>query len=269
MKRPDLLRKATLICGYSFLYLPIALIIFFSFNASKLVVVSGGFSLKWYQHLLQNVQMLKAFWVSIKAACFSATVAVFVGTVTAFVIVRHTQWKGRLYLNSLMTIPLIIPDVILGLALMLLFVGFEQIFGWPEGRGLLTLTIAHASVSVSYVLIVVRERLLYMDQSLEEAALDLGATPFKVFLKITIPLIMPALVSGWFLAFTLSFDDVVIASFVSGAGSTTLPMVVFSSIRLGISPEINALASILVTVVTIGVIIAGMFLRRKQRSWTS
>lgn len=260
-----LFRRLILVLGYGFLYAPIALIIIFSFNSSKLVAMWSGFSWRWYQELFQNVQMLKAFFISLKAAALSATLAVAVGTASAFVIVRHVQWKGRVYLNSLLTIPLIIPDVILGLALMLLFVGIEQILGWPRGRGLVTVTIAHATVSVSYVLIIVRERLLYLDRSLEEAALDLGATPWRVFYKITIPLIMPALVSGWFLAFTLSFDDVVIASFVSGAGSTTLPMLIFSSIRLGISPEINALATILVTVVTLGVIIAGIWLRRRQR----
>lgn len=266
MQERGLLRKITLICGYAFLYVPIALIVIFSFNSSKLVAVWGGFSLRWYKELFANTQMLKAFWISIKAASCSASLAVFVGTITAFVVVRHTHWKGRLILNSLMTIPLIIPDVIFGLALMLLFVGFEQVFGWPKGRGLVTVTLAHAAVSVSYVLIVVRERLLYLDKSLEEAALDLGATPLKAFYKITIPIIMPALVSGWFLAFTLSFDDVVLASFVSGAGSTTLPMVIFSSIRLGMTPEINALASILVTAVTLGVVISGILLRRRQRA---
>lgn len=265
MKSSNLTRRLILFFGYLFLYLPIAFTILFSFNDSKIITSWSGFSLKWYYQLFENTQMLKAFWVSIKAACFSATISVFIGTITAFIIVRHVNWKGRIYLNSFMTIPLIIPDVIFGLALMLMFVGLEQVIGWPNGRGLITLTFAHAAISVSYVVIVVRERLLYMDKSLEESALDLGATPLNVFLKITVPIIRHSLIAGWFLAFTLSFDDVIIASFVSGAGSTTLPMVVFSSIRLGISPEINALASILVTVVTIGVIMSGILLRRRNK----
>lgn len=254
---------AVLAFGYAFLYVPILLLILYSFNESRLVTVWSGFSVKWYRELLHNRQLLDAAWLSIRIAATNATVAMVLGTLAANALVRHGRFRGRTGFELLLTAPLVMPDVIIGLSLLLLFVALEQFVGWPDGRGFTTITIAHITFSMAYVAVVVRSRLGQMDASLEEAAMDLGARPLGVYMRITLPLIAPALLSGWLLAFTLSLDDLVIASFVSGPGATTLPMVVYSSVRMGVSPQINALATLIVAVVTLAVVIAGISLRRK------
>ncbi|MBL0942148.1 MAG: ABC transporter permease subunit [Alphaproteobacteria bacterium] len=251
--------------GYAFLYLPIMMLIVFSFNESRLVTVWSRFSTKWYYELLHNQSILKAAWVSLQVAIISATIAVIVGTLAAIVITRFKSLRGRTLFNGLLTAPMVMPDVITGLALLLLFVALEQSPFWPFSRGISTITIAHTTLAIAYVVVIITSRLAEFDRSLEEAALDLGAHPMMVFFRITLPLITPSLIAGWLLAFTISLDDVVIASFVSGAGSTTLPMIVFSSVRWGVTPQINALATIIVSLVTLGVIIAGLLINRQQR----
>lgn len=242
--------------GFAFLYLPIMSLVVFSFNESRLVTVWSGFSTKWYGELFADPQMLGAAWLSLQIAFFSATIALVLGTLCAVALVRFKRFRGRTVLAGAVSAPLVMPDVITGLALLLLFVAMEGMFGWPSGRGVLTITIAHSTFCMAYVTVVVQSRLSDLDLSLEEAAMDLGATPIRVFFDITLPIIAPALISGWLLAFTLSLDDLVIASFVSGPGSSTLPMVIFSKVRLGVSPDVNALATIIIGVVALGVIAA-------------
>jgi putrescine transport system permease protein len=254
---------AFLAAGLAFLYVPVLLLVIYSFNESRLVTVWSGFSTKWYRELLHNRQLLDAAWLSVRIAATNATFAVVLGTLAANALVRHGRFRGRGAFELLLTAPLVMPEVIIGLSLLLLFVAMDHAIGWPHGRGFTTITIAHITFSMAYVAVVVRSRLSQMDRSLEEAAMDLGARPLKVYLAITLPLIAPALLSGWLLAFTLSLDDLVIASFVSGPGSTTLPMVVYSSVRMGVSPQINALASIIVLIVSVAVLIAGLSLRRR------
>jgi putrescine transport system permease protein len=252
--------------GYAFLYLPVLLLIIYSFNESRLVTVWSGFSFKWYRELLHNRQLLEAAWLSVRIAAVNATFAVALGTLAANALVRHGRFRGRTGFELLLTAPLVMPDVIIGLSLLLLFVALEQLLGWPAERGFTTITIAHITLSLAYVAVVVRTRLSQMDRSLEEAAMDLGATPLTVYLRITLPLIAPALLSGWLLAFTLSLDDLVIASFVSGPGATTLPMVVYSSVRMGVSPQINALATLIVLFIAVVVTIATLALTIKGRA---
>ncbi|MGB0935121.1 MAG: ABC transporter permease subunit [Alphaproteobacteria bacterium] len=252
--------------GYAFLYIPIVMLVVYSFNASQRVTVWGGFSTKWYGELLSNDRILSAVWVSLQVAFITATSAVILGTLAAITIVRFKRIRGRTLFNGLITAPLVMPDVIMGLALLMVFVSLQQLTGWPESRGILTISIAHITLAVAYVVVIIRQRLLDFDRSLEEAALDLGARPLTVFFRITLPLILPSLMAGWLLAFTLSLDDLVIASFTSGAGTTTLPMVVFSSVRVGVTPEINALGTIIISLVTVGVCIAGFVLHRQKKS---
>jgi len=250
----NLFRTLVLILGFAFLYIPIVSLIVYSFNSSRLVTVWGGFSTKWYGALLHNDQILNA-----------ATLAVVLGTLAGLVLARFGPFKGRTLLSGLTTAPLVMPEVITGLSLLLLFVTMEQIIGWPAGRGMTTIIISHITLTMAFVTVVVQSRLSQMDDSLEEAAMDLGARPHKVFFLITLPIIAPALMSGWLLAFTLSLDDLVITSFVAGPGSSTLPMVIFSKVRLGVSPDINALATILVAIVAVGVVIAGYTMTRQQK----
>lgn len=257
---------AWLIAGFAFLYIPILSLVIFSFNKSKLVTVWGGFSTRWYQSLLHNEQILGAAWLSVRIAAISAALAVVLGTLVAVCMTRFGPFRGRALLSGLSTAPLVMPEVITGLSLLLLFVAMEQTFGWPAGRGVLTIIIAHTTFAMAYVAVVVQSRLTGMDPSIEEAAMDLGAKPGKVFFVITLPIIMPALVSGFLLAFTLSLDDLVISSFVSGPGASTLPMVIYSKVRLGLSPEINALATLMVSVVTLGVIAAGLIMRQTEKA---
>lgn len=250
--------------GYAFLYVPVLLLVIYSFNASRLVTVWGGFSTRWYGELLNNEQILDAAWLSMRIAAVNATLAVILGSLAAMALVRYGRFRGRAGLELLLAAPLVMPDVIIGLSLLLLFVTLQQVLGWPEGRGFTTITLAHITFSMAYATVVIRARLAQMDRSLEEAALDLGARPLVVFLRITLPLMAPALLSAWLLAFTLSLDDLVIASFVAGPASTTLPMVVYSSVRLGVSPQINALASLILLFVTLAVIIAGLAMGRRR-----
>ncbi len=264
MKRMGFLSWA-LWFGYAFLYVPIALLILYSFNESRLVTVWGGFSTKWYAELLHNDQLLSAAWLSLEVAAMSATVAVVLGTIAGLALARFGRFRGRTLFGGMITAPLVMPDVITGLSLLLLFVALEQLIGWPDGRGVTTITIAHTTFTMAYVAVIIQSRLVSLDESLEEAAMDLGARPAKVFFVITLPIIAPAIISGWLLAFTLSLDDVVVASFVSGPGSTTLPMVIFSSVKFGISPQINALATLMVTVVSVGIFIASLIINRQER----
>ncbi|MBL4872316.1 MAG: ABC transporter permease subunit [Rhodobacteraceae bacterium] len=252
--------------GFLFLYIPIASLVIFSFNKSKLVTVWGGWSTKWYGELLNDPQILGAAWISLKIAFISASLATILGTIAAMVLTRFGQVRGRGLLTGMVTAPLVMPEVITGLSLLLLFVAMEATFGWPAGRGMLTIIIAHTTFCMAYVSVVVQSRLVDMDDSIEEAASDLGAKPMRVFFDITLPMIAPALISGWLLSFTLSLDDLVIASFVSGPGASTLPMVIFSKVRLGVTPEINALATLIVVVVAIGISISWYFMRKKVKT---
>lgn len=265
-------RKGAMWLGFAFLYFPILSMIVFSFNNSRLVSVwdaAGSPTVKWYGQLLHDSQYLGAAWLSIKVAALSATGAMVLGTVAGLVLARFGPFRGRALLSSMTTAPLVMPEVITGISMLLLFVALEHTLGvwigWPQGRGVWSLVIAHVTFSMSYVTIVVQSRLAGFDDSMEEAAMDLGARPAKVFFRVTLPLILPAVISGWLLAFTLSWDDLVISQFVSGPGSTTLPMVVFSKVRLGVDPTINALATILVTVVALGVVLSSLYLRRQEQ----
>ncbi|MVF14196.1 ABC transporter permease subunit [Ketobacter sp. MCCC 1A13808] len=254
-----------LLLGYAFLYIPIISLMVYSFNENRLVTVWSGFSTKWYAALLQNHALLNAAGLSVKIAAINATLAVVLGTLAALAIVRLGKLRGSKSLGIMVTAPLVMPEVMTGLSMLLLFVAMENLFGWPSGRGQTTIILAHATFSMAYVAVIVQSRLSGMDISLEEAAMDLGARPIKVFFSITLPIISPALIAGWLLAFTLSMDDLVIASFVSGPGATTLPMVVYSSVRLGVSPQINALATLIVGFVSLAVLITAMVLHRQAK----
>lgn len=261
-------RGAALAFGLLFLYLPILLMIGASFNYSRLVTVwdaANSPTLKWYGELLHDDKIIHAASLSIRIAFLTGCGAVVLGTIAGLVLARFGPFRGRAFLSGMTTAPLVMPEVITGLAMLIMFVSLEQLIGWPKGRGLLTITLAHITFAMSYVTIVVQSRLASFDDSLEEAALDLGARPAKVFFRITLPLILPAIVSGWLLAFTLSWDDVVISQFVSGPGSSTLPVVIFSKVRLGVSPAINALATVMVLIVATGVVLSAMWMRRHER----
>jgi putrescine transport system permease protein len=254
-----------LVFGFAFLYIPILSMIVFSFNESKLVTVWGGFSTRWYGELLGNRQMLEAAWLSLRIAAVTATGAVIVGTLAGLVLARFGKFRSRTLFAGMVTAPLVMPEVITGLSLLLLFVAIAPLPFTPDARGFSTIAIAHITLTMSYVAVVVQSRLSTMDESLEEAAMDLGARPAKVFMVITLPIIAPALISGWLLAFTLSLDDLVIASFTAGPSTNTLPMMIFSKVRLGVTPEINALATIMVSVVTVFVIVAGVMMSRQEK----
>ena len=252
--------------GFAFLYAPIISLVIYSFNESKLVTVWGGFSTKWYGELFRDPQLMGALGISLQIAFISATLALILGTIAGLVMVRFGRFSLRTLLSGMLTAPLVMPEVITGLSLLLLFVATEAAFGWPAGRGLLTIIIAHTTFCTAFVAVVIQSRLSDMDESLEEAASDLGAKPLRVFFDVTLPTIAPALVAGWLLAFTLSLDDLVIASFVSGPGSSTLPMVVFSKVRLGVSPDVNALATLMIGAVGLGIAIATYAMLRKPRT---
>jgi putrescine transport system permease protein len=254
--------------GFAFLYVPILAMVAFSFNNSRLVTVwdaENSPTLKWYSALLHNQQILEAAELSLRIAVLNATGAAVLGTMVGLVLARFGQFRGRTLLSALTTAPLVMPEVITGLSLLLLFVALEQSIGWPAGRGVTTITIAHITFSMSYVAVIVQSRLSGFDDALEEAAMDLGARPLTVFRRITLPLIFPAILSGWLLSFTLSWDDLVISQFVAGPGSTTLPMIIFSKVRLGVTPDINALATLMVLVVALGVIGSTLLLQRQQK----
>ncbi len=250
--------------GFVFLYAPIVVLVVYSFNASELVTVWGGFSLRWYGALFSDAQIGQAFRLSLLIAATSATLAVVLGTMTALALVRIGGFWGRPILAGMATAPLVMPEVITGLSLLLLFVAMERTVGWPAGRGIATVILAHSVFCLAYVAVVVQSRLLGLEESLEEAAADLGARPYEVMRDVTLPLIAPALAAGWLLAFTLSLDDVVVASFVSGPGASTLPMVIFSKVRLGVSPDVNALATLIIVAVALG-LIGALILVRRQR----
>ena len=259
------LSYAVLGFGYSFLYLPILLLVIYSFNESKLVTVWSGLSTKWYWALLEDDELITAALLSIKIALMTATASVVVGTWAGFVMARLNRFRLFPLFAGMINAPLVIPEVIQGISLLLLFVAMEQTLGWPEGRGVFTIWIGHVMLCVSYVAIIVQSRVRELNRSLEEAAMDLGARPLKVFFVITLPLISQALVSGWLLSFTLSLDDLVLTAFLSGPGSTTLPMVVFSRVRLGLNPEMNALATLFILVVSVGVVAGNLYMRSVQR----
>ena len=254
--------------GFAFLYIPILSMVVYSFNNSKLVTVwdaAGSPTVKWYVALMQDQQVLDAATLSLKIAAINATGAVILGTLAGLALARFGRFKGRTLLTGLTTAPMVMPEVITGLAMLLLFVAMQTMFGWPAGRGVTTITIAHITFSMAYVTVVIQSRLLTLDESLEEAAMDLGARPAKVFFVITLPIIFPAILSGWLLAFTLSWDDLVITSFVSGPGSTTLPQLIFSKVRLGVNPSINALATVMVSVVAVCIVVAGVWMQRQEK----
>ncbi|MDQ2094404.1 ABC transporter permease [Rhodalgimonas zhirmunskyi] len=256
MRRFSWFNATSLTLGFAFLYIPMIILVVYSFNASKLVTVWAGFSTKWYGELLSNDQMLDAAWVTLQVAVISSTIATVLGTMAAYVLVRAGRFRGRTLFGGMIYAPLVMPDVILGLSLFLLM---KPMF---SQMGVHSIVLAHATFAMCYVSVVVSSRLVSFDRSLEEAALDLGCTPFEMFRLVTLPIIAPAVISGWLLAFTLSLDDLVIASFTTGPGATTLPMKIWSAVRLGVSPEINALSTILISIVTVGVITASLITKR-------
>lgn len=254
---PSAFNLASVVLGLTFLYLPIVLLVVYSFNTSRLVSVWGGFSTRWYAALFHDEQMLDAIWVTLRVGVVSATLATVLGTLAAVALTRSGRFRGRLVFSSMIYAPLVMPEVILGLSLLLLFVAFDL------PRGVWTVTVAHATMTLCYAAVVVRARLIGFDRALEEAAQDLGRTPVQAFLEVTLPNIAPAVAAAWMLAFTLSLDDLVIASFTSGPGSTTLPMRIYSQVRLGVSPEINAVSTLLIGLVAAGVI--GVYLIQQRR----
>ncbi|MBT2296873.1 ABC transporter permease subunit [Pseudomonas fluorescens] len=255
-----------LVLGLLFIYAPMLILVIYSFNASKLVTVWGGWSIKWYVGLLDNSQLMGSVVRSLEIACYTAIAAVALGTLAAFVLTRITHFKGRTLFGGLVTAPLVMPEVITGLSLLLLFVAMAQMIGWPQERGVVTIWIAHTTFCSAYVAVVVSARLRELDLSIEEAAMDLGARPWKVFFLITIPMIAPSLAAGGMMSFALSLDDLVLASFVSGPGSTTLPMEVFSAVRLGVKPEINAVASLILLAVSLVTFLVWYFSRRAEEN---
>ncbi len=264
--------NVALALGLIFLYAPILLMIVYSFNNSRLVTVwdaANSPTLRWYGALFNDRAVLDAAWLSIRVAAMTATGAVILGTLAGLVLARFGPFKGRAFLQGLTTAPLVMPEVITGLSLLLLFVSLEQLFralfGWQLDRGIVTITIAHITLTMAYVTVVIQSRLASLDDSLEEAAMNLGARPAKVFFKITLPIIMPAILSGWLLAFTLSWDDVVISQFVAGPGANTLPMLIYSRVRLGVNPSINALATLMVLIVALGVVLSTLYMKRLER----
>lgn len=260
------LRFVALALGYGFLYVPIFCLVAFSFNQSAVLTSWSGFSLRWYTSLLHDDALLSAALLSFKIALLAATAATIVGTWAGYVLARMRRFRGFALYVGMLSAPLVIPEVVLGISLLLLFVEMRGTLGWPEQNGLLTIWVGHVILCMSYVAVIIQARVRDLDRSLEEAALDLGATPLKVFFAITLPLIAPSLVSGWLLSFTLSLDDVVTSSFLSGPGASTLPMEVFSRVRLGLKPEVNALATLFILAVGIFVVVANRLQWRKEKS---
>ena len=268
MRSRGLFARTALVLGLVFLYVPILSMIIFSFNNSRLVTVwdaARSPTLKWYVALASNEQILRAAWLSIRIALVAASCAVVLGTLAGIALARFGAFRGRLLLAGMTTAPIVMPEVITGLSLLLLFVALQQLIGWPRGVGAVTIALAHITFCMAYVTVVVQSRLTGFDESLEEAAMDLGARPLVVFLRVTLPLILPAIASGWLLAFTLSWDDLVITQFVAGPGSSTLPMVIFSKVRFGVTPDVNALATIMVLVVASGIAISTVWMRYRQK----
>jgi putrescine transport system permease protein len=263
MNRRSIALTTVVAFGYALLYVPIVSVVIYSFNDSRLVTLWGGFSLRWYASLLQDEQLLEAALLSLRIAVVSATFATALGAIIALALQRLTRLRGRLLLSGMVTAPLVMPEIITGLSLLFLFISMAELIGWPLTRGASTITIAHITFSMAYVVVVLRSRLSAMDESLEEAAMDLGGRPVAVFFDITVPMLMPALISGWLLAFTLSLDDLVISSFVSGPGATTLPMFIFAKVRLGVTPDINAITTIIIVLVAVAVATAAIVSNRR------
>jgi putrescine transport system permease protein len=264
MRNRSLFALGMLAFGYAFLYVPIAILIIYSFNDSRLVTVWSHFSTRWYSELFRNAQIGNALWLSLRVAAASATASVVLGTCAAFAMRKMRSLIARGAFEALVTTPLILPEVLTGLSLLLLFVFLGETIGWPGQRGAVTITLAHITFGMAYATVVIRARLSQLDPALEEAAADLGATPWRTFRRVTLPLLLPAIFAGWLLAFTLSLDDVVIASFTTGPGATTLPLVIFSSVRLGVSPQINALATLLVLFAGCMILAATLLLQRQD-----
>ncbi len=256
----------TMLCfGFAFFYIPILSMIVYSFNASRLATVWGGFSLKWYASLFGNAQIINAAILSLKIAVVSATFATILGTMAGIALARFKRFRGRVLFSGLVTAPLVMPEVITGISSLMLFILMAEWIGWPGSRGFTTITIAHITFSMTFVATIVHSRMVQADQAIEEAAMDLGSRPWEVMKDITLPIISPAILSGWLLAFTISLDDVVITNFTTGPGNTTLPLLIWSKVKLGVTPDINALATITVVIVGIGVLIAGMILNRAEK----
>jgi putrescine transport system permease protein len=253
-----------LLAVYLFLYIPIFTLIVFSFNDSRLASQWGGFTLKWYGEIVRDREIMEGLWLSLKIAFFTACMSVALGTLAAFAMVRYTRFSGRTLFSGMINAPLVMPEVIVGLSLLLMMVSVQRVLGFPE-RGMLTIWIGHSLLGIAYAAVVVQSRLLEMDKRLEEAAMDLGARPHQVFYLVTLPVIAPALVSAWLLTFTISLDDVVLSAMLSGPGSTTLPIVIFSRAKLGLSPTINAVATVMIVIIAIGVIVGSILMARAQR----
>ena len=256
MRRFSWFNATSLTLGFTFLYLPMLILIVYSFNGGRNVAIWAGFSTKWYGELFRDQAFLDAAWVTLRVGLMSSTLATILGTMAAYVIVRGGRFKGRTVMSGMLYAPIGMPEVITGLSLLLLFIAIGL------DRGLVTIVLAHTTFTMCFVSVVVSSRLVTFDQSLEEAALDLGCTPWDAFKSVTLPIIAPAVISGWLLAFTLSLDDLVLASFVSGPSSTTLPIKIFSAVRLGVSPKINALSTIMIAIVAFGVITASLINKR-------
>lgn len=265
MKRRSMLLVTVLCFGFAFFYIPILSMIVFSFNASRLVTVWGGFSTKWYVSLLSNRQVLGALLLSLKIAFISSVVSTILGTMAGIALARFGAFRGRVLFSGLVTAPLVMPEVITGISSLTLFILMAQWIGWPAQRGMTTVTLAHITFSMVFVTTIIHSRMVQVDASVEEAAMDLGSRPWQVMYDVTLPIISPAILSGWLLAFTISLDDVVITSFVTGPGYTTLPLFIWSKVKLGVTPDINALATIIVLVVGIGVVLAAVVTNRADK----
>jgi putrescine transport system permease protein len=255
----------TILCfGFAFFYIPILSMIVYSFNASRLATVWGGFSTKWYVSLLSNDKVIDALILSLKIALVSATIATILGTMAGIALARYSKFRGRILFSGLVVAPLVMPEVITGISMLVFFILMADWIGWPGARGFTTITLAHITFCMVFVTTIVQARMLQADRAIEEAAMDLGSRPWQVMFDITLPVISPAILSGWLLAFTISLDDVVISSFVTGPGNTTLPLFVWSKVKLGVTPDINALATLMVLTVGIGVVVAGIIMSRSE-----
>ena len=268
MKRRPVFLITMLAFGFAFFYIPILSMIVYSFNESRLATVWGGFSTKWYVSLFSNKQVMSALWLSLKIAFISASVATILGTMAGIALARFRKFRGRTLFSGLVTAPLIMPEVITGISSLMFFIMLAEWIGWPAQRGFTTITLAHITFSMVFVTTVVQARMVQADRSIEEAAMDLGSRPWQVLFDVTLPVIFPAIMSGWLLAFTISLDDVVITAFTTGPGATTLPLLIWSKVKLGVTPDINALATLMVVVVGLGVVLAGIIMSRadKRRS---
>jgi putrescine transport system permease protein len=265
MKRSNTFLLTMLGFGFAFFYVPILSMIVYSFNASRLATVWGGFSTKWYATLLSNKQVGKALWLSLEIALLSSTIATILGTMAGIALARFTRFRGRTLFSGLVTAPLVMPEVITGISSLIFFILMAQYVGWPSSRGFTTVTLAHITFSMVFVTTIVQSRMLSADRAIEEAAMDLGARPWQVLRDVTLPVIAPAILSGWLLAFTISMDDVVITNFTTGPGTTTLPILIWSKVKLGVTPDINALATLIVLTVGLCVLAAGVMMSRAER----